>query len=205
VWDGARARNGKKLWYGVEKGAPLNALAGPQPFVVAEQHQRYWVEQDPRWDWRTLDRAGFEQNFRTSQRLFRDVIGTDDPDLSRFRAGKGKLLMWHGWNDQLIFPRGTIDYYERVRAEMGDVSGFARLFMAPGVGHCSGGPGPDTFDVFGALVGWVERGTAPNRVLASTVDNGEVVRTRPLCPYPATARYDGTGDPDSAASFACLR
>jgi Tannase and feruloyl esterase len=206
VWDGVRATNGGRLWYGLAPGAPLNALAGPVPFPIAENHHRYWIEQDPRWDWRTLDYAGFEQNMRESRRLFHDVIGTDDPDLSRFRASGGRLLIWHGWNDQLIFPMGTIDYYERVLRTMGNphrVGRFARLFMAPGVQHCAGGPGPSTFDMFGELVRWVERGPAPDRIIASKVENGQVVRTRPLCAYPRVARYDGKGDPNSAASFAC--
>jgi feruloyl esterase len=114
-------------------------------------------------------------------------------------------MLWHGWNDELIFPQGTIDYYERMQETVGaaQVSEFARLYMAPGVEHCDSGPGPDTFDKFGDLVRWVEEGTVPDRVTASKVEDGQVVRTRPLCPYPTTAVYDGTGDPNSKASFAC--
>lgn len=206
IWAGATTQHGKRLWYGLAKGAPLGALAGPVPFPITENHHRYWIEQDPSWDWRTLDYAGFTANFRASQRLFNDVIGTDDPDLSRFRSSGGRLLMWHGWNDQLIFPVGTVDYYERVLRQTRGARDFARLFMAPGVEHCRGGAGPNTFDMFGELVRWVERDTpAPERVIASTVDNGQTVRTRPLCAYPNAARYDGSGNPDSASSFSCGR
>jgi hypothetical protein len=109
--------------------------------------------------------------------------------------------MWHGWNDQLIFPEGAIDYYERVIDHFHSteqVQRFARLFMAPGVFHCGGGTGPSVFDTFGALVRWVENGDAPNRIIASGAG-----RTRPLCAYPYVARYDGTGDPNSAGSFEC--
>ena len=83
------------------------------------------------------------------------------------------------------------------------VGEFARLYMAPGVEHCDSGPGPDTFDMFGELVRWVEDGTAPGRITASKLEGGQVVRTRPLCPYPAAAVYDGTGDPNAEASFTC--
>jgi pimeloyl-ACP methyl ester carboxylesterase len=202
IWSGPA-----DSWFGLSKGAPLNSLAGATPFPITENYQRFWVEQNPQWDWHTLDYAGFEQNFRDSQTLFHDVIGTDDPDLSPFRQSGGRLVLWHGWNDELIFPQGTIDYYERVQEAVGatQVSEFARLYMAPGVEHCDSGPGPDTFDMFGDLVRWVEEGTVPDRITASKLEDGQVVRTRPLCPYPTTAVYDGTGDPNSEASFACAR
>ncbi len=206
ISDGPRTTDGRFLWFGMPAGAPMGALAGPVPFPIAENHLRFWVEQNPQFDWRTLDHAGFERDFRASQRLFHGVIGTDDPDLSRFRASGGRLLIWHGWADHLIFPQGSIDYYQRVLDRMGGprrVDDFARLFMAPGVGHCGGGPGPNTFDMFGHLMNWVEHKSAPERIIASTVDNGQIVRTRPLCAYPNAARYDGRGDPNSAASFDC--
>jgi feruloyl esterase len=114
--------------------------------------------------------------------------------------------MWHGWSDQLIFPEGTVDYYNRVIHtfhSLTRVQRFARLFMAPGVFHCGGGPGPNVFDMFGALVDWVEKGKAPDRIIASQIEGGTVVRTRPLCVYPLVARYDGKGDPNSAESFKC--
>lgn len=201
IWDGPRGTDGSFLWYGLARGAPLNALAGTNAFPIPVEHFRYWIKQDPAFDWKTLDYAGFEQSFRLSQHLFNGVIGTDDPDLSGFRNAGGKVLMWHGWNDQLIFPEGAIDYYERVIDHFHSteqVQRFARLFMAPGVFHCGGGTGPSVFDTFGALVRWVENGDAPNRIIASGAG-----RTRPLCAYPYVARYDGTGDPNSAGSFEC--
>ena len=116
------------------------------------------------------------------------------------------MLAWHGWNDQPIFPQGAIDYYERVIRTFHSteqVKRFARLFMAPGVFHCGGGTGPQVFDSFAALVRWVEDGEVPDRIMASRVESGAVVRTRPLCPYPYVARYDGKGHPNSAESFEC--
>jgi pimeloyl-ACP methyl ester carboxylesterase len=206
IWNGAETTDGSRLWYGLSRGAPLNGLAGTTPFPIAEQHLRLWVEQDPAWDWRTLDYVGFETDFRKSQDLFNSVIGTDDPDLGAFRQAGGRVLLWHGWNDELIFPEGTIDYYERVLdsgRSRRETHSFARLFMAPGVEHCDGGVGPNVFDTFGALVDWVENGSAPDRITASKVEDGEVTRARPLCLYPKVARYDGSGDTDSAANFDC--
>ncbi|WP_433041406.1 tannase/feruloyl esterase family alpha/beta hydrolase [Dactylosporangium sp. CS-033363] len=121
-----------------------------------------------------------------------------DPDLSRFQRGGGKLILWHGWNDQHISPQNTLVYWDAVRAEMGgrDVDRFARLYLFPGMAHCGGGEGPNTFDVMTPLMSWVEHGTAPSAIVASNA-----ARTRPVYPYPAVARYDGTGSTDDAANF----
>jgi pimeloyl-ACP methyl ester carboxylesterase len=208
IWDGPRSSDGEFLWYGLAPGAPLDAVAGSSPFPIGLVHHQAWVQQDPAFDWHTLGYEGFEDAFRTSQELFHDVIGTDDPDLSSFRDAGGKVLMWHGWYDELIFPEGTIDYYERVLDTMGDpqdVAEFARLFMVPGMFHCGGGPGLTEFDGLDALVDWVETGQAPEAITASRVEGGEATATRPLCPYPTVANYDGTGDPDQASSFDCTQ
>jgi len=204
IWDGPRAADGEFLWYGLAPGAPLEEVAGSVPFPIGSDYLRIWVQQDPAFDWHTLGYAGFEHAFRTSQDLFHDVIGTDDPELTSFRDAGGRLVMWHGWSDELIPPQGSIDYYERVVERVGgigEVADFARLFMAPGVLHCGGGPGLTEFDAFGALVDWVETGRAPDSITASRVDGGA---TRPMCPYPTVATYDGTGDPHRTASFDCL-
>ena len=205
IWDGPRDSDGEFLWYGLAPGAPLDALAGSDPFPIGVDYHRIWVEQDPTFDWRTLGYSGFENAYRTSQDLFHDVIATDDPDLTSYRDAGGRLLMWHGWYDELIPPEGSIDYYARVLDTLGEgeVAEFTRLFMAPGVFHCGEGPGLTTFDAFGALVDWVETGRAPESITASSVEQGEEAATRPLCPYPTVATYDGTGDPDRAASFDC--
>lgn len=206
IWDGPRTADGDFLWYGLARGTPLVALADSEPFPIGLDHHRLWVKQDPSFDWHTLGYAGFEDAFRTSQELFHDVIATDDPDLAPFRDAGGKLLMWHGWYDEIIFPEGSIDYYERVVETLGDpgnVAEFARLFMVPGVYHCGGGPGPAEFDAFGALVEWVETGRAPDAIPASGIGASGEAFTRPLCAYPSVATYDGAGDPQQAASFNC--
>jgi pimeloyl-ACP methyl ester carboxylesterase len=207
IWNGPTSASGERLWFGLERGTPLNALAGDNPFPIASTYVRHWVRQDPSFDWRTLSESDFEAAFRESQRKFGDVIGTDDPDLAALRKRGGKVIIWHGEADQLIFPRGTINYYERVIAENGgasQVSGFARLFMAPGVGHCAGGDGPNPVGVFEALVDWVEKGVAPNTLSASRRRQDGTMLSRPLCPYPTTAKWTGQGSTDDAANFSCV-
>ena len=113
--------------------------------------------------------------------------------------------MYHGWNDQLIQPSNSINYYSSVSKAMGarETDDFARLFMVPGMTHCAGGPGPNTFDAVGALEQWVEHGTKPAQMIASHSTSGVVDRTRPLCPYPQVASYTGSGSLDEAANFIC--
>jgi hypothetical protein len=194
------------LWYGLTRGTPLGALSGASAFGISADHLRYWVERDKTFDWHKLDYAAFESEFQKSRVQFNRVIGSDDPDLRQFRRDGGKVLMWHGLADQLIFPEGTIDYYERVIDKTGglkETQNFARLFLAPGVGHCGGGNGPSTFDMFSDLVKWVESGQAPEQIIASRMQNNQVVRSRPLCAYPKVAKYTGLGSTDDAKNFVC--
>jgi hypothetical protein len=230
IWQGPRDVNGEFLWYGLEPGAPFAGLANSTaatpplaaPFPVALDHFRLWIEQNPAFDWHTLTVATFASDFVESQKKFNGVIGTDNPDLSEFQRHGGKMITYHGWTDPLIFPRGTIDYYRRViAANQGfkHVQEFARLFMVPGMNHCSGGVGPVNFgqsgvapvsldkehDAILALQAWVEHGVAPDKIIGSHVDaSGKVTFTRPLCPYPEEAIYTGQGDPNDAANFVCL-
>ena len=113
--------------------------------------------------------------------------------------------MTYGWADQILQPMRGVNYYEAVVATHGSSTPeFARLFMMPGVAHCGGGVGPDRHDAATAVIDWVEKGKAPDSLLASKVVNGEVTRTRPLCPYPQVARYQGQGSIDDAANFRCV-
>jgi hypothetical protein len=208
IWDGPRNRQGSFMWHGLERGAPLDALANQAgPFPITNDWIRFWVLENPDWDYRTATNADFETIFQRSHEKFNDLIGTDSPDLSAFRDRGGKLILWHGWNDQVIFPRGTIDYYDRVVATMGarQTNQFARLFMAPGVEHCIGGPGPDTIDAFDHLVTWVETNQAPTRIVASKLVGTSTTQTRPLCSYPQAARYTGRGSTDAAENFRCSK
>jgi feruloyl esterase len=126
-----------------------------------------------------------------------------DVDLAGFRARSGKLLFAHGMADPIFSPHEMVDYYRRLTAKHGAATAdFSRLFLIPGMGHCQGGAATDSWDGLGALVDWVEKGQAPQRIVATgtTVYPG---RTRPLCPYPQYAHYDGSGNPEDAASFSC--
>lgn len=129
-----------------------------------------------------------------------------DPDLSKFIKGGGKLVLWHGWDDPGPSPYATIDYFEAVQKTTGprlgkqSLASSARFFLAPGVYHCGGGPGPDQFNLLGTLERWVEAGAAPDAILASKRDSP---LSRPLCPYPTVARFKGEGDPNDPRNFAC--
>ena len=181
-------------------------LAGPQPFMISIAQPRYWVYLDPTWDWRKLDYDNYAAFFKDSTKAVGPIMATDNPDLSAFRKRGGKLVMWHGWSDPGIMPEGSVDYYEKVAKRSGGygkTQDFARLFMAPGVGHCAGGDGPQPQGLFHAVVNWVERSQAPATILASKPLPDGGARTRPLCPYPTVATWSGKGSTDEAASFRC--
>ena len=133
-------------------------------------------------------------------------IDATSADLSAFKARGGKLLLYHGWNDQLIPPENTVSYYSSVLGKMGrGQENWLRLFMAPGMQHCAGGPGPDQFNTVAAIERWRESGIAPQNIMASHVTANRVEMTRPLCPYPQVAIWDGTGSTNDAANFVCKK
>jgi feruloyl esterase len=214
LWLGPRRLDGRFLWFGIPPGADLTALAGtredsptPQAFPIALDWFRYFLTQDPDWDWTNLTRDGYELLRDQSVEQYAMVIATDFPDLTNFRDVGGKAIVWHGYADQLISAYGTIDYYDRVVATMGgdkDTQEFMRLFMAPGVAHCAGGYGPQPTGQLEALIAWVEEDEAPETLTAVLRDsNGNSIRTRPLCPYPLVAQYRGRGSTDDAENFEC--
>jgi len=132
----------------------------------------------------------------------------EDPDMSAFHERGGKLIVYHGWADGTVSPMTSIDFYSEVAQKLGGIdkiSGWYRLFMVPGMFHCRGGDVPDQFDALSAIVAWVEKNQAPERIVASQMDGEKVLRTRPLYPYPAVARYSGTGDLNDAANWTPVR
>ncbi|HEX6686132.1 MAG TPA: tannase/feruloyl esterase family alpha/beta hydrolase [Candidatus Limnocylindrales bacterium] len=209
IMAGPRSPDGGFLWYGLTPGTSFAALAGASPFPIALTHLGTWVQQNPSWDWRTTTQSRFEQLFVQSDEMFTTVIGTENADLSAFRRSGGKVLIWHGQADQLIFPQGTVDYFGRVTEAMGGsgrTEQFARLFLAPGVAHCAGGLGPAPDNPLNALIEWVERDRAPHVLDGVRRDpSGSIVQTRQICPYPQIATYRGQGDPMNAASFTCRK
>jgi pimeloyl-ACP methyl ester carboxylesterase len=217
IWGGARNLAGQQLWPGIERGADLAAFAGPVPFPIPIEQARYWVYFDPNWDWNTLTYANYEQYFNDNVRMVGPLMGTDNPDISKFKARGGKLIVYHGWADNLIMPQGTVQYYQQMQQTVAQSDSFARLYMVPGMGHCGGGAGVNEFgqdasgivaadakhDVFRALMDWSEKGTVPTSLIASRIDNGAVSRTLPLCPYPQVAKYSGSGSTMDAANYTC--
>jgi pimeloyl-ACP methyl ester carboxylesterase len=201
IWQGPRGH-----WYGLTRGSAMNTLAGPRPFMISIAQPRYWVYLDPTWDWHTLDYRNYGAFFEDSVKRVGPIMSTDNPDLAAFRQYGGKLIMWHGWSDPGIMPEGSVEYYEQVAKRSGGYAktqDFARLFMAPGVGHCAGGDGPQPKGLFNAVVNWVEHSQAPASVLASKALPDGGTRTRPLCPYPTVAVWKRSGSTDDAANFRC--
>jgi len=204
TWDGARNASGKLLWPGVERGAALSGLGGATPFSIAVAQPQYWVYFYSQWDYHTLTYDNYEAFFNLTQIRVGPIMGSDNPNLSAFRATGGKILMWQGGADQLIMTRGSSMYYDAVANLMagGDYSQLMpwfRHFVAPGVGHCGGGNGPQPQNMLQAVVNWVENGVAPDTIAAT--GGG---RTRNLCAYPKVQTYIGGGaDPALASSFVC--
>jgi len=226
IWDGPRDAHGRRLWFGLDRGANLAALNGSFPFPIATDHFAYWLHQNPSFDWHTVTESSFSKDFFNSESRFEDVIGTDSTGLDELIEHKAKNITYHGTADQLIFSRGTINYFERLRKTYGaqNVDKFARLFMAPGMGHCIGGAGANSFgnvfagppvssdpqyDIFKAMVDWVEFGTPPEQIIATKFVNDNpasgVAFTRPLCVFPKRAAYKGAGNPSDAGNWTCVK
>jgi feruloyl esterase len=201
--DAVNPRTGAKILPSLERGGEMGwgALGGPQPMGIPLDTFRYIVYGNPTWDWRTVD---FDKDVAAVEKAFAGVVDAVNPDLSPFFNRGGRLLMYHGWNDQLIAPRNSIDYFNAVSYTLGTArtEESMRLYMVPGMNHCAGGDGTTDFNMLTALEAWVEQGQAPNRLIAS---RPSAHRTRPLCPYPQVARYQGAGSTDEAENFACVK
>jgi feruloyl esterase len=210
---------GRRIDDGLLPGVPISPTPLPEPFTPGPSYLAValfgdGVHADPNWDPSTF-------------RIARDLpaidkvmdLHADNPDIRPFLDRGGKLILYHGWADPLVAAQTTVRYYEAVLDRSGPAAADGvRLFMAPGVDHCRGGAGPDLFggaggdapspdpdhDLLSALERWVDQRRPPERVIATRVENGRPVRTRPLCAHPARARYTG-GDPDEASSFTCTK
>jgi Tannase and feruloyl esterase len=172
------------------------------------------------WDYKTFK---VDSDLKAASEKTALALNAMDPDLKPFKARGGKLIVYHGWNDPAITALNTINYYESLIKKMGqkDADSFVRVYMAPGMQHCGGGPGADSFGAVGdlkfddpqhsldaSLEQWVEKGTAPSTIIASKFegqDRTHAKMTRPLCPYPQAANYKGSGDTNDAANFVCQK
>jgi feruloyl esterase len=179
------------------------AIGSPSlQLIFGETFLKYMAfeKDNPDYDWKSF-------NFDTDPQkmaYIQSILDATDPDLKDFYANGGKIIHYHGWADTALNPMMSIDYYEKVLELMGDqTKTFYRLYMVPGMFHCSDGVGCDEVDWLTPLVNWVEQGIAPEALVGAHSTSGKVDRTRPVCPYPKTAKYKGSGDINNAVNFVC--
>jgi feruloyl esterase len=169
-------------------------------FAFGTEFFKYMAIGRKDWDYATYDLSSWRKDTAEIAKHLNAV----DPDLGKFKASGGKLILWHGWADPALNALSTIAYYDQVQARDPRVRDYARLFMMPGLLHCTGGAGPDFVDWFTPIADWVERGRAPDRLIAQKRGaDARVSNARPLCPYPQRAVYDGKGGVNEADSYVC--
>jgi len=228
VYGGLTDSKGHQLLPGLSPGGEADPnnwsswVTGASPeksqmFLYGTQFFKNMLYSKPDWDFRSFDA---DRDTKLADDRLAGILNSTNPDLTAFQKRGGKLLMYHGWSDAAIPAANAVQYFDDVTKKMGaaNTGSFARLYMVPGMGHCTGGSGASAFgqlstpdgDRFhsldAALEAWVENGTAPAEIVATkykTPDRSAVLRTHPLCPWPRTARYKGTGSTDDAANFVC--
>ncbi|MBM3787425.1 MAG: tannase/feruloyl esterase family alpha/beta hydrolase [Acidobacteria bacterium] len=209
IYGGVRNSKGELLFPGEPfSGEPVWAenLIGPSKVVLPRSESQMKLAMldpppGPSWSYTMF-------NFDTDPpRVAKAaaMLNPRNPDLSKVKKRGGKIVQYSGWGDQQVNPFPGIEYYEAVAGRMGQnaTRDFYRLFMVPGMYHCSGGPGCGSVDWLAAVMDWVEKGIAPEQLIGAHVEGGKTTRTRPLCPYPQVAKYKGSGSIDDAANFAC--
>ncbi len=226
IYGGAQDAKGEVIFPGYSPGGEADPggwrpwITGPAPeksllFAFATGFYRNMIHADAAWGYKNFD---LDRDLGIAVKKMSRVLNATDPDLKRFQARGGKLILYHGWCDAAIPAQSTIDYYESVVRKLGKktTDSFVRLYMVPGMQHCAGGAGPSIFGQAGVAQGdartsiaaarerWVEEGIAPNQIIAIRQGSGtDGARTRPLCPYPGVAHYNGSGSTDDAANFEC--
>jgi hypothetical protein len=244
IYGGPRnPRTHRQIYPGYEPGAEAAPgdwaawITGATPgkaiqYFFGNAYFAYMVFANPKWDFHTLN---FDSDIKLAEDKFGPILNATDPDLRRFQARGGKMIQYHGWADSAVAPENSINYYESVSAyphapdhgrkgedSLRRTQAFYRLFMAPGMGHCAGGPGADVFgnkpgippptidsehDVVNALDRWVESNVPPEKIIATKYQDGGpakgIAQTHLLCPYPQVAEWTGQGGKDNAANFVC--
>jgi len=232
IYEGPRTSRGEQVFPGYVPGGEtggggwnlwITANKSAQ-FLFATQFFSNMVFEDPAWDYKTFN---VDRDVQAADKKTARILNSTDPNLKAFKNRGGKLILYHGWSDAAIAPENSINYYQSVVSTMGgrDAGEFVRLFMVPGMQHCAGGPGPNNFgqasgpyevpadpdhDISLAIERWVEKGVAPESIVATKpVSDSDpakgVLRTRPLCAYPLVARWRGSGSTDEAANFSCVK
>lgn len=158
---------------------------------------RYLVYQDSTWNYANYDFTNFSKQSQEAS-AYLDATATD---YRAFKARGGKMIIYHGWSDPALSAYTSINHYETAVAQDSSLANAVRLFLLPGMLHCGGGPGPSGTNWFRLIQDWVEHAAAPERVVVTKKEQGKVVLSRPVFPYPARAAYDGVGDPSVESSF----
>jgi len=200
-------RTNERIWSPLYRGSELDwsfFTESAAPIGIATSTLRDAILKDPAFDYRTTP-VDFDRHVALADRSDIARVNASNPDISAYVRQGGKLILSGGWNNALVPAGAALDYYNRVATTIGsaDTQRAVRLYMVPGMIECNGGPGTDTFDLLDVMQRWVEAGQAPRDVIASRVEHGKVVRTRPLCPYPQVATYKGAGSTDEAKNFVC--
>lgn len=204
AYSPVKLRTGEEVYPGHAPGFELDwrmMEAGTMPSTLQSDTFQYIVHESPEWDWHS-----FDLDIDTPLALQKaGSVHAVDPDLGEFKANGGKLIIYHGWNDPGPSPYNTINYYNNVLETMGtDQSDWMRVFMVPGMGHCRGGIGPDQADYLSAIEKWREGNIAPDKIIAESNSNTQPNMSRPLCPYPEEADWNGQGSTNEESSFTCL-
>jgi feruloyl esterase len=179
-------------------------IAGQRPLELAVETMKYVVAKDPTWE---ISRFNPARDYDLAMLADSDkVLSFTDPNLKAYFDRGGKLLIYHGWQDPQVPAQSTVQYFNQVLKTTGQkyAGTSIQLYMIPGMNHCQGGPGTDTFNKMGAIESWVATGKAPAQIIASHATQGTVDRTRPLCPFGQVAKWKGTGSTDDAANFSCV-
>jgi feruloyl esterase len=230
LYAGPNDAKGRKIFPGYLPGAEEGPggwetwITGPAPgksllFAFSGGYFSNFVYGKADWNYKD---ASVDQAMKAADEKSAQVLNSTEANLTAFKARGGKLILYHGWNDPAISALNTINYYNDVVSKMGvrETEAFARLYMVPGMQHCGGGPGTDSFGQFGAgtrdaqhnvelaVEEWVEKGIAPNAIVATKIEDGDAAKnvkmSRPLCPYPQIAKYKGKGDANDAGNFVCV-